>query len=56
MMKGLEESVLVMLNSRRKFFSFVLLLLTNFRAILVPAAGRGLAEHRAWLAAALCAQ
>lgn len=44
MMKGLEESVLVMLNSRRKFFSFVLLLLTNFRAILVPAAGRGLAE------------
>ena len=36
MMKGLDDRLLVMLTSRRKFFSFVLLLFTNFRAILVP--------------------
>lgn len=36
MMKGLEERLLVMLTSRRKFFSLVLLLFTNFSAIFVP--------------------
>jgi hypothetical protein len=36
MMKGLQLSVPVRLYSLRKLFSFVLLFVTNFRAILVP--------------------
>lgn len=35
-MKGLQLSEPVRLYSRRKFFSFVLFLVTNFSAILVP--------------------
>lgn len=35
-MKGLQLSEPVRLYSRRKFFSFVLFLVTNFSAILAP--------------------